>query len=82
MRHNQRCLRRSIYCFNTDSTEQVELNFEIFERFVDPFFVLPTLGDDHDLDKDLRTLFSDLKRSVHSLELGFVCSFSNGLSFH
>ena len=84
MRHNQRCLRRSIYCFNTDSTEQVELNFEIFERFVDPFFVLPTLGDDHDLDKapDLRHLFSDLKRSVHSLELGFVCSFSNGLSFH
>ena len=84
MKHNQGCLRRSIYCFNSSIAEptEVERNFEIFERFIDPFFVLPTLDDYDDLGKarDLRHLFLDLKRSLHSLELGFVCSFSKGVS--
>jgi hypothetical protein len=82
-RHNQRCMNRSICCYVIQPIAEPEYynnkTFESFERFVDPFFVLKTAGNEAD-PRDMRRLFANLNRSIHSLELGYVCSFSTGFS--
>ncbi len=77
-RHNQRCMNRSICCYvEGDSVDHDIKVFESFKQFVDPFFVLHS-SDSEAHPRDLRRLFSNLKRSIYSLELGHVCSFSTG----
>jgi hypothetical protein len=84
IRHNELCMNRGIHGFvavpRDDVIGYVTQNFESFERFVDPFFVLRTIENQANL-RDMRRLFSNLKRSIHSLEMGHVCSFSSGLFF-
>lgn len=79
-RHNQRNMNRSICCYVYNDNYD-EIAFDSFERFIDPFFVLHSPLDSESSPRDMRRLFSHLKRSIHSLELGHVCSFSTGLWF-
>jgi hypothetical protein len=80
-RHNQRNMNRSICCYVVNNDYDY-LAFDSFERFIDPFFVLRTRTvDSESSPRDMRRLFSHLKRSIHSLEMGYVCSFSTGLWF-
>ncbi len=78
-RHNQRCMNRSICCYVSQKQPEdyVIKAFESFERFVDPFFVLQNADNQAD-HRDMRRLFANLNRSIYSLELGHVCSFSTG----
>ena len=84
IRHNQLCMNRGIHGFVAVPTDDiigyVTQTFESFERFVDPFFVLRTVENQAN-PRDMRRLFSNLKRSIHTLEMGHVCSFSSGLCF-
>ena len=84
IRHNELCMNRGIHGFVAVPTDDiigyVTQTFESFERFVDPFFVLRTVENQAN-PRDMRRLFSNLKRSIHTLEMGHVCSFSSGLCF-
>jgi hypothetical protein len=74
-RHNQRFLHRCIYrSLTKDINQEV---FDSFETFIDPFFASSQIiipGN----SRDLRRLFSNLTRSINSLEMGQVYSFSSG----
>ncbi len=78
-RHNQQCFHRCIHRFvSKDINQEV---FDSFEMFIDPFFA-SSQSQIHGSSRDLRRLFCNMTRSIHSLDLGQVFSFSSGLLFH
>ncbi len=79
-RHNQRFMQRSIHRAATKTSNHDV--FDSFETFVDPFFASSRIQNAGNLrdPRDLRRLFYNMTRSVHSLDMGQVFSFSTGLS--
>jgi hypothetical protein len=77
-RHNQLPLLRSIY--DHGGLGVSEEAFQSFKRFVDPYFILHFDGSGSN-PRSMHDFFSHLKRSIYSLEMGHVCSFSTGLFF-
>jgi hypothetical protein len=74
-RHNQRCFHRCIHRFVSKEINQ-EM-FDSFETFIDPFFASSQIEIPGN-SRDLRRLFSNMTRSIHSLDMGQVFSFSSG----
>ena len=76
-RHNQRFMQRSIHRLVTKTSNHDV--FDSLETFIDPFFASSRIKNAGN-PRDLRRLFYNMTRSVHSLDMGQVFSFSTGLS--